>query len=74
MTDKLIDLTTRKRHTLHRCHYCDHNKYPFGKVIIPVVDPIARRTSMGDWKCGDCIIADSNKIIEGMSRRKGDII
>jgi hypothetical protein len=58
MTDILIDLTDRvkpKRYEVHRCHYCDHDKFPEGKPIDPTTDKQARQTDKGDWICGYCI-------------------
>lgn len=60
--DTLIDLTNRqrgpKRHTLNRCHYCSHDRYPYGKVIMPLTDKNAIKTDRGDWKCGYCTVKD----------------
>jgi hypothetical protein len=47
----LIDMTKKRRYKVNRCHYCDHDKYPDGKIIDPS-DKYARRTDKGDYKCG----------------------
>jgi hypothetical protein len=70
MTDILVDRSRGgggKKHTLHRCFYCDHSKFPQGKVIMPH-DKYARKTDKNDWMCGVCVNEESKKIIEGMSR------
>jgi hypothetical protein len=47
--DILTDKTDKnKRHTLHRCFYCDHDKYPQGRVIMPY-DKDAKITARGVW-------------------------
>jgi hypothetical protein len=63
MTDTFIDLTSRpsKRYVTHRCHYCDHHKYPNGKVIDPTTDKHAKRTEKGGWICGECINEEIEK-------------
>lgn len=35
MTDILIDMTTKRRYKVNRCHYCNSDKYPDGKIIDP---------------------------------------
>jgi hypothetical protein len=73
MTDILIDRSRGaggKKHNLHRCFYCDHSKYPQGKVIMPH-DKHARKTDKGDFICGICNLELNQKLIEGMSRRIG---
>ena len=70
MTDVLIDLTTRRRYNINRCHYCDHDKYPDGKIIDPS-DKYARHTDKGDFMCGVCALEINQKILESMNRRKG---
>jgi hypothetical protein len=73
MTDILIDLTTKKRYKVKRCHYCNHDKYPEGKIIDPS-DKYARHTDKGDWKCGYCVGEDTKKILNMMNRQKGILI
>jgi hypothetical protein len=51
--------TTSKTYT-HRYFYCDHDKYPYGRVIMPY-DKDARVTARGDHKCGDCVREDVKK-------------
>lgn len=73
MPDILIDRSGGaggKKHTLHRCHYCNHDKYPFGKVIMPH-DKHARKTDKNDWMCGECTLELSQKVLDAMNRRKG---
>ena len=68
MTDTgiLIDLTTpeRKRYVVNFCHYCDHDKYPNGKLIDPTTDHNAIKTAKGDWKCGVCVSEDNKKLLK----------
>jgi Pyruvate/2-oxoacid:ferredoxin oxidoreductase delta subunit len=68
MTDILIDMTNKRRYKVNRCHYCNHDKYPDGKIIDPS-DKYARHTDKGDWKCGICVNEESKKLIDMMSGR-----
>jgi hypothetical protein len=73
MVDILIDRSRGaggKKHTLHRCFYCDQSKYPQGRVIMPY-DKHARKTDKGDFMCGQCANEESKKLIDAMRRRKG---
>ena len=73
MVDILIDKTRNNRRlSLHRCHYCDHKKYPFGKTIFPD-DRLARKTDKGDYMCGTCVLEMNQNILESMQRRWGGI-
>ena len=62
--DIMIDISNRKskpiRHTLNRCHFCDHEKYPFGKVLFN--DKYAIKTEKG-YKCGECANQDTRKLL-----------
>jgi hypothetical protein len=64
MTDTFIDLTQRKpkRYVTGRCHYCDHNRYPSGKLIDPTTDKMAKQTAEGDWMCGVFVIEKFEEI------------
>jgi hypothetical protein len=66
MTDIMIEMTSRpsKRYLVNRCHYCDHDKYPEGKIIDPTTDHDARKTDKGDWICGTCVIEGLYKMNE----------
>jgi hypothetical protein len=58
MPDIMIDITEKgkpRRYEVHRCHYCNTDKYPEGKVIDPTTDKQARQTDKGDYICGYCI-------------------
>jgi hypothetical protein len=44
-----------KRYVIKWCHYCDHERYPGGKIIDPTTDNHAKKTEKGDWMCGDCV-------------------
>ena len=71
MPDILIDRTNNnRRHTLNRCHYCSHEKYPQGKVIMPY-DKFQRKTAKGDYMCGVCALEVNRKILDGMNSRRG---
>jgi hypothetical protein len=66
--DILTDKTDKnKRHTLHRCFYCDHDKYPQGRVIMPY-DKDAKITARGDHKCGVCVREDVRKSVSLFGR------
>jgi hypothetical protein len=68
-SDKMIDILTEKeRHTFNRCHYCDHQKYPRGRVIMPY-DKFQRNTDKGDFMCGTCALELNRKILDSMNRR-----
>jgi hypothetical protein len=70
MVDILIDRTNNnKRHTLHRCFKCDHQKYPRGKVIMPY-DKHAIHTKTTHI-CGTCAMEMNRKILDGMNGRRG---
>jgi hypothetical protein len=60
-----------KRYKTGICHYCDHSKYPNGKIIDPSTDKNARRTNKGDFMCGVCALEINQRIVESMNRRKG---
>jgi hypothetical protein len=50
---------------LIRCYYCNHDKYPNGKIIDPTTDKDAHKTSSGDYMCGVCTIQELYKINKG---------
>lgn len=53
----MIDLTSHphKRYKINLCHYCDHDKYPYGKPIDPTTDKHAKQTEKGDWMGSGCV-------------------
>ena len=59
----MIDLTSRprNRYEIHRCFYCDHDKFPHGKPIDPTTDRYAKQMEDGSFKCGTCIGEDVKK-------------
>jgi len=63
--DMLIE---KKSHTFNRCHYCDHQKYPRGKVIMPY-DKFQRETDKGDYMCGTCALELNRRILDSLNRR-----
>lgn len=65
MTDIMIDMTSRpyKRYKINRCHYCDHDKYPEGKIIDPTTDKHAKQTEIEDWMCGVCVLEEDKKLL-----------
>jgi hypothetical protein len=71
MTDILIDMTSRpcKRYAINRCHYCNHEKFPSGRPIMPD-DKHAQRQSDGSYKCGVCVGEDAKKLLSMFG--KGD--
>jgi hypothetical protein len=71
MVDVMIDITEKgkpKRYTVNRCHYCDHDKYPEGKVIDPTTDKNAKQMKDGSWKCSYCITSDMLSLFGGSSK------
>jgi hypothetical protein len=66
MTDVFIDATRGKpkRYLTGRCHYCDHNIYPSGKLIDPSVDKNAIRLNDGTWMCGICNFEETKKMYD----------
>jgi hypothetical protein len=71
LTEIMIDLTSRqrKRYVINRCHYCNHDKYPNGKIIDPTIDK-GIMTDKGDWKCGTCVNEDSKKLLKLLDGNK----
>ena len=70
--DIMIDLTSRprKRYSINRCHYCDHDKYgDAGKPIDPTTDHNARKTEKGDWICGVCQVERSLSLFGGTPKK-----
>jgi hypothetical protein len=67
MTDIMIDMTSKpiRRYVVHRCYYCDDDKYPNGKIIDPTTDKDAHKTSKGDWMCEVCTIRNLYEMNEG---------
>jgi hypothetical protein len=61
MADIFLDCTTKpfRRYVTNRCHYCDHDKYPQGKVIDPTTDKQARQMKDGSFMCGYCVTEKS---------------
>jgi hypothetical protein len=49
----MIDLTSRprKRYVINLCHYCDTDRFPSGRPIMPD-DKNAQRQPDGSYKCG----------------------
>jgi hypothetical protein len=60
----MIDMTSKpyKRYVVHRCYYCDQDKYPNGKIIDPTTDEDAHKTARGDYMCGVCTIESLYKM------------
>jgi hypothetical protein len=53
-----------RRTLFNRCQYCDHNKYPEGKIIDPTTDMYAKQTARGDWMRGVCVNEEVKKLLE----------
>jgi uncharacterized protein YbaR (Trm112 family) len=70
-SDILIDLTTKRRYKTGICHYCDHSKYPNGKIIDPTTDRNAIQMKNGSWKCGVCVLDNMKKLTSLLNRQKG---
>ena len=66
----LLDLTIKKRYKTGICHYCDHFKYPNGKIIDPSTDRGAKQMQDGTWKCGVCQLNDIKKVTMLLNRRQ----
>jgi hypothetical protein len=60
-----------KRYKTGICHYCDHNKYPNGKIIDPSTDRNAIQMKDGSWKCGVCNLDTLKKVTSLFNRQKG---
>jgi hypothetical protein len=73
--DIMIDLTShpRKRYNTGVCHFCDHSRYPDGKVIDPTTDKNAHMTSKGDWMCGTCSLERLYKMNKLLNRGEDNI-
>jgi hypothetical protein len=71
MADKhkniMIDLTSHphKRYNVNICHYCNHDKYPNGKVIDPTADHNAKQMKDGSFKCGVCVTEGLLRLMKG---------
>jgi hypothetical protein len=73
MTDTFIDMTNKgrpKRYKTGRCYYCDHDRYPDGKLIDPSTDKNAIQTPRGDWMCGECNFEEVKKLLDMNKRGK----
>jgi hypothetical protein len=65
----MIDIRDRRRtpqikpnrYVIHRCTYCDRDRWPIGKPIDPTTDKQAIQMKDGTFKCGVCIGEDVKK-------------